>query len=213
MNKDAVPHTRALPAIQHDDRLDRILLSRRSTKQFTDRPLSLADIAHALWTVAGTTMGGRRVGASARATYPVAATLIAGDIDGLAMGAYLYDPAEHTLAITRSGDQRQAVADASLDAGNWLPACSAAILLSADVAAARERFPDQPADHGERFVWIEVGLAAQNAYLWAAERGVGTVLLAGLDDERAVESCHGLIPDRHELLGILPLGEPVQSAP
>ena len=202
----------ALPAIQHDDRLDHILLSRRSTKQFTDSPLSLAEIAHALWTVAGTTTAGHRVGASARATYPIATTLVAGEIDGLAMGAYLYHPVEHTLVITRSGDQRPAVAEASLDAASWLPGCPAAILLSADVAAARERFPDQPAVHGERFVWIEVGLAAQNAYLWAAERGVGTVLLAGLDDERATGSCRGLIPHRHELLGILPLGEPAQSA-
>jgi len=82
------------------------------------------------------------------------------------------------------------------------------VLLSADLDAARERFPDQPPEHGERFVWLEAGHAAQNLYLWAAERGLGTVLLAGIDDDAAATTCTGLLPRGHRLLGILPLGHP-----
>ena len=207
-----MPESRALPPIDDPSPLKNLLLRRRSTKAFTDRQLTLTDAASAMSVVAGTTTDGHRVCPSARATYPVAAGLIAGNIEGLAAGAYSYDPMHHAITTVQQGDHRQTVADATLDGGDWLPECPALILLSADLAAARERFPDQPPEHGERFVWIEVGHAAQNLYLWAAAHNVGTALIAGLDDARAVESCRGILPIGHQLLGVLPFGEPVESA-
>ena len=207
-----MPGTIALPQPHDRSPLTRTLLVRRSTKSFTDRALALTEVAGALWASAGTTTAGRRVRPSARATYPVVTTLIAGDLEQLAAGVYLYDPVQHAVTTVRSGDHRQTVADATLDGAEWLPTCPALIVLSADLAAARERFPDQPPEHGERFVWIEVGHAAQNLYLWAAEHEVGTALIAGLDDARAAETCRQLVPRGHEVLGVLPLGEPAMSA-
>lgn len=198
--------TRSLPHIDEPGQLERMLLTRRSTKRFADRPLTLADTARAMWAVAGTTADGHRVCPSARATYPVATTLIAGHIEELPAGAYRYVPMRHAIETVRPGDHRRDVADATIDGGDWLPTCPALILLSADMVAARERFPDQPSTHGERFVWIEVGHAAQNLYLWAAEHDVGTALIAGLDDARADTSCKEVIPRGHQLLGVLPLG-------
>ncbi|MDN5853435.1 MAG: SagB/ThcOx family dehydrogenase [Actinomycetia bacterium] len=188
-----------------------MLLARRSTKRFADRALCLADAAAALWAVAGTTTDGHRVCPSARATYPVVTTLIAGSVEGLPAGAYLYDSTHHAVTTVQSGDHRPTIAGATLDGVDWLPNSPALILLSADLLAARERFTDQPAEHGERFVWIEVGHAAQNLYLWAAEHNLGTALIAGLDDERAVTSCRHVLPRGHQPLGVLPLGEPTAS--
>lgn len=205
---DAMSEIRSLPHIDEHGQLERTLFTRRSTKRFADRPLTLADAARAMWAVAGTTADGRRVCPSARATYPVTTTLVAGRIEELPTGAYLYDPMHHAIETVQSGDHRRDVADATLDGADWLPTCPALVLLSADMVAARDRFPDQAPTHGERFVWIEVGHAAQNLYLWAAEHDVGTALIAGLDDARATESCHDVLPQGHQLLGILPLGRP-----
>ena len=204
--------TRELPPIGDHGPIESLLRERRSTKRFTDRSLSLADAGAALWAVAGTTVEGHRVSPSARATYPVTATLIAGNVEQLAMGAYRYEAADHAVTTAQRGDHRHTVAGATIDGADWLPTCPALVALSADLVGARERFPDQPPEHGERFVWIEVGHAAQNLYLWAAARGIGTALIAGLDDGRAWELCEPVLPPRHRLLGVLPLGEPAAPA-
>lgn len=183
-----------------------LLLARRSTKAFAGQPLSLPEVAAALWAVAGTTRDGHRVTPSARATYPMTATLVSAATTGLPAGAYRYDPASHALTDVCAGDHRATLANLTLDAP-WLATCPAALLLSADLVAARSRFPDQPPEHGERFIWVELGHAAQNLYLWAADRGLGTVLLAGLDDDRAASTMPPLLPAGHQLLGVLPIGQ------
>lgn len=205
---DAMTHTRSLPDVDRDRCLESTLLDRRSTKRFADRRLTLDEAAGALWSVAGTTEDGRRVCPSARASYPVTASLVAAEVEGLDTGVYAYDPARHAVDTVQTGDHRRRVAEVTLDAVDWLATCPAAIVLSADMVAAGERFPDQPAEHGEVFVWIEVGHAAQNLYLWAAEHRLGTALIAGLDDARAAAYCTDLLPHAHRVLGILPIGQP-----
>lgn len=93
----------------------------------------------------------------------------------------------------------------TLDA-EWLTDCPAAIVLSADVAASRRRFAHQSSTHGERFIWIESGHAAHSVYLWAAQRGLGTCLIAGLADDVAARTAGEMIPTGHTVVGILPLG-------
>lgn len=205
------PADAAEPPADDPADLPRLLLERRSTKAFLKAPLSVGHIASALWAVAGQTGDGHRVVPSARGSYPIVATLVAGSVEGLRSGAYRYDTAGHTLVGVDEGEHGCRVADSTLEA-DWLATCPALILLSADLHAARRRFPDQPPEHGERFVWIEVGHAAQNLYLWAARHRLGTALIAGIDDDAAATTCAGLLPRGHRLLGILPLGQPAPES-
>lgn len=204
----ARPDSRAirLPPVAADD-LQALLRSRRSVKDYLDRALPLHTAASVLAAMAGPARSGRRVVASARSSYPLAVTLIAGRVDGLDAGAYRYRSAQHVLESVRPGDHRPGLATATLDA-EWLANCPMVLLVSADMRAARTRFADQPPEHGERFVWLEAGCMAQNAYLWAARHGQGTVLIAGLDDRRAHDVAIDLLPADHTLLGMLPLGSP-----
>lgn len=195
-----------LPPVDADD-LQALLRSRRSVKDYLDRTLPLHTAASVLAAMAGPGRSGRRVVASARSSYPLAVTLIAGRVDGLDTGAYRYRSAQHVLEPVHPGDHRRTLARATLDA-DWLAHCPMLLLVSADRRAARTQFADQPPEHGERFVWLEAGCMAQNAYLWAAENGLGTVLIAGLDDHRARDAVSGLVPAGHDLLSILPLGHP-----
>lgn len=201
--------TLALPSVQETSSLYSLLRDRRTTRNFEDAPLTKLETATALWTCAGTT-GQRRVRPSTRATYPLGETLVAGQVDGLAAGAYRYDPSHHALHPGSQGDPRETIVHATLDAADWLAVCPALLLLSADLASARSRFPDQPPEHGQEFLWIEMGLAAQNVYLWAAEHKLGTALIAGLDDACAKSACQPLIPLGHQLLCVIGIGHAAQ---
>lgn len=174
-------------------------------KSYVERGLTGETLMSALGSVAGTTANGHRTAPSARESYPIAVTVVAARVDGVEAGGYRYDSGSHALEPVTSGDLRAKLASATLDAG-WVTKCPALLLLSADLRAARTRFTDQPPEHGERFVWLEAGCMAQNAYLWAADQGLGTVLIAGLDEVRAEQVTSGLIPAGHDLLAILPLG-------
>lgn len=200
-------HQISLPEPERRRGLAGLLFSRRSTKHFdAARVLDVEEVSTILWAAAGLTSSTRRVSPSALATHPIAVTLIAGAVSGLDSGSYLYDPLDHAVAPGPAGDHRGGVAAGTLDARDWLDKCSALLLLSADLGAAQLRFSDQPADHGPRFVWIETGHAAQNVYLQAAELGIDTCLVAGLDDTAIANACRPLVPAEHHVLGILGLG-------
>ncbi|WP_325549816.1 SagB/ThcOx family dehydrogenase [Flexivirga sp.] len=200
----------SLPAVD-DGTLHALLRSRRSTKNFANRAVSLPELASLLTAAAGETGSGHRAIPSARASYPVSVTVIAGRVDGLDAGAYRYDPGTQHLVGVVPGDHRPSLAGVTLDA-DWMADCPLLLLLSADLRGARSRFTDQPPEHGERFVWLEAGCMAQNVYLWAGEHRLGAVLIAGLDDARACEATAGLLPHGHDLLGILPVGHPVSTS-
>jgi len=201
----------ALPTDRLGGALPRLLHRRRSTRDLAAQALDLPDVAAALRAALGSTVEGRRAVPSARGAYPVTATLVAGDVTGLPPGAYRYDPLLHTLTAGASGDHRPTIAAVTLDARHWLPQCPALLLLSADLRGAAGHFADQPRDHVERFVWLEAGHVSQNVYLWAAENGLGTVLVAGFDDDRAHEA-GAVIPDQHRLLALMGLGVPAGPA-
>lgn len=184
------------PAGEADPALTGLLRLRRSTKAIAADPLDLATVAGLLWCATGSTDGGRRTHGSAHAAYPVATTLVAGAVHDLETGGYRYVAEEHRLAPTRPGDRREELATATLDAA-WLARAPAVVVLSADLGGVVPRF-----------TWIEVGLTSQNLHLAAAARGLGTVLIGGLDPGRAAAAGEGLIPDRHQILALLPVGRP-----
>jgi SagB-type dehydrogenase family enzyme len=194
-----------MPAATAPSQAFPLLRARRSTKRLQPDPIDVVDAAEALWAAAGATGDGHRTSPSAHAVHPVSVTLIAGAVTGFSAGAYGYESADHTVVLRMSGDHRERVAALTLDA-DWLAACPALLVLSAELSAARRHFAHQSMEHGERFVWIEVGHVAQNVYLWAADRGLGTCLVAGLDDDLAQRAGSDLLPAEHALLGILPLG-------
>lgn len=199
--------TITLPSVERQQGLAGLLSSRRSTKSFdATQALNVKDVATLLWVAAGSTKPPHRTCPSARATNPVVITLVVGRVSGLKPGCYRYDSFEHGLVPGPAGDHRGSIAAGTLGAAGWLGDCPALLLLTADLCAARRRFPGQPAEHGERFAWMEAGHSAENVYLLAAEQNFGTCLVAGLDDDSIATTCCSLIPSQHQVLGILGLG-------
>ncbi len=180
--------------------LEEAIQLRRSVREFGRRTLALEDVSQLLWAAQGiTARGGFRTAPSAGALYPLELYVVAGSVEGLSVGVYRYRPKTHELVHMTSGDLREPLASAAL--GQSPLRRAPAVLV---IASVYKRTTGKYGQRGRRYVHIEVGHAAQNVYLQAAARGLGTVLVGAFDDEE-VQNVLGLPPD-HEPLGLMPVG-------
>lgn len=172
---DSVPVI-ALPApISHGGMpLTEAIARRRSSREFSPEALPLQTLSDLLWAAWGVNRpdGGR--------TAPTA--LDAQEIDlyvALPAGAYRYDAAAHALRLAAAGDLRRVtgyqdfVDEAALD-----------LVFVAD----HERMTLVPVRQRECFASVAVGAIAQNVYLFAAARGLATVIRAWIDHEAIAEA-------------------------
>lgn len=181
------------------------LAKRRSSRDYLERPVSLAQVAQLLWAAQGTNdPAGLRTAPSAGALYPLEVLLVAGDVAGLSAGVYRYLPDRHALEHLADGDHRSRLAEAAL--GQSWAARGAVILV---ITAIYERTTRKYGVRGKRYVHIEVGHAAQNALLQAAALGLGAGVVGAFDDA-AVARTLGLSASEHPLY-LLPVGWPADQ--
>ncbi len=205
-----------LPSVCHDGEvsLERAVTERRSVRNFADVSLSLVDLSQLLWAAQGVTekievppaawrggewMGGLRSAPSAGGLYPLELYVVAGDVTDLEAGLYRYVPLEHSLERMGDGDLRAALGDAALRQRAIYEA--PAVLL---IAAVYERTAIKYGERAERYVHMEVGAAAENAWLQAEALGMGAVFIGAFDDGAVKEAL--ALPEDHEPLGIMPVG-------
>lgn len=180
--------------------IEEALHKRRSIRDYSDEPVSLAEISQLLWAGQGITGDGNlRTAPSAGATYPLETYLVAGAVRDLATGVYRYNPERHTLVKTIDGDKRAELAAAAL---GQAPVRKAA----ADIVftAIYERTTAKYGERGIRYVHMEAGHAAENIYLQAGALNLGTVTIGAFDDE-GVKKVLGLPPGEIPLY-IMPVG-------
>ena len=103
--------------------------------------------------------------------------------------------------MVQAGDRRSALASAAL--GQACVHHASAVLI---ITGVYERTMRKYGQRGRRYVHIEVGHAAQNVYLQAAAKGLGTVFVGAFDDQ-TVQQLLGL-PADHSPLAIMPVGRP-----
>jgi SagB-type dehydrogenase family enzyme len=161
------------------------LAKRRSSREFTSKPLPPTVLSNLLWAAFGVNRrGGGRTAPSA---------INAQEIDvyvALPGGAYLYDAKMHTLQLVAASDLRRVtgyqdfVDDAPLD-----------LVYVADHARMRM----VPAGQRESYASAAAGAIAQNVYLYAASAGLATVIRAWID-RSAIADALGLSHDQQVLL-------------
>jgi SagB-type dehydrogenase family enzyme len=192
----------ALPEPQHEGpvSVEQAILYRRSHREYTSQPLTLHEISQLLWAAQGITSSrGLRAAPSAGALYPLEIYLIAGGVDTLAQGIYKYQYNDHTLLKCGSSDRRNDLSHASLKQGSITKA--PAVLL---FCAVNERVTRKYGERGLRYIFMEIGHAAQNVCLQATALGLGTVVIGAFRDE-AVK--YVVSPAQEEQpLYILPVG-------
>lgn len=180
--------------------LEETLQARRSVREFGGGGLSLPELAQLLWAAQGVTNPqGYRTAPSAGALYPLELYVLVGDVEALSPGLYRYRAEDHQLLLLRDEDLRESLSAAALFQ-RWIAEAPAVLVLS----AVFERTATKYGDRAPRYVHMEVGHAAQNIYLQATARGLGTTFVGAFNDRGVSEALY--LPADHAPLGLMPIG-------
>lgn len=133
-----------------------IVRTRRSIRDFADRPLEIGELSQLLWACQGVT--GRqedhlfRAAPSAGALYPIETYVVANNIRLLPQGVYHYDMRSHVLVEMKRDDLRIAVARAAL--GQTLCAEAPAVFVwTAVVPRSAQKY----AQRAYRYIYLDAG--------------------------------------------------------
>lgn len=179
--------------------VEQAIVQRRSMREYGGS-LTLADVVQLLWSAQGKTHAdGYRAAPSAGALYPLELYLVVGEVDDLAVGVYRYLPAGHKLVLHAPNDVREELA-AAAHGQSWLETAPAVLVFTAVYERTMQRYGER----GRRYVHIDTGHAAQNVYLQAEARGLGTLIMGAFDDGRVQTVLN--LPVDHRPLGLMPVG-------
>lgn len=177
--------------------LEECIEKRRSQRSFKTEELTLEEISTLLWACQGITEPrmGLRTAPSAGATYPLEVLVVKKD------GVFRYQPVGHKLIRVKSGDVRESLAQAAL--GQEFIAEAPADFV---ITAVPERTTRRYGERGMRYIFMEMGHAAQNLQLEAVALGLGSVTIGAFDDGEVKKL---LSLARDEIPGyIIPVGRP-----
>jgi len=183
--------------------LEEAVARRRSVRDFTPQPISLAQLSSILQTAGGVsdTSHGYRTVPSAGATYPLEIFVVCGQssVEAIDEGIYHYSIDSHSLTLHQEGDARLELARAAL-AQTFISQAPVDMVICAEYERTLRRYGSR----GERYVHMEVGHAGQNIYLQATALGLATVAIGAFYDEQVREVLR--LDKRYRPLYIMPVG-------
>lgn len=190
------------PDLTGETSIEQALAARRSVRDYTGDPLTLAECAQLLWAAQGITHPqGLRTAPSAGGLYPLEVFLVAGHVTDLPAGVYRYEPYRHELLPIIQGDLRYELRVAAV--GQQPVQDAPAVIV---IAGVYERTTGKYGDRGISYVQMEAAAAAQNLALQAVSLRLGAVYLGAFDEE-AVKQVLSLAPDEEPLV-VMPVGVP-----
>lgn len=176
-----LPREIALQAPDQDGRLtlEATLATRRSVREYSDGPLTWAEISQLLWAGQGVTnRAGYRTAPSAGALYPLELHVAIGRVESLPSGVYRYRPASHTLEIVGPADRRSEISRAALSQ-TWI--ADSAVVVG--VAGMSRRITGKYGERGIRYMYMEAGHVAQNICLQAVALGLAVTPVGAFRDD------------------------------
>ena len=186
-----------LPAAKYDGAVsvEKALLERRSIRAYKEEPLALSDVSQILWAAQGITDSktGHRTAPSARALYLLEVYLISGNVTGLPMGLYQYQPQGHELLKVAEGDFKTKL----FQGVGQAPIKNAPAVLVISGMSERSTNPNS--------MYLEAGHVAQNVYLQAVPLKLGTVVMGGFKGEEVRKALN--ISAKEEAIYIMPIGK------
>lgn len=177
---------------------------RRTKREFSNEPLTLAEWGQILWAAQGITSDDhrkKRTAPSAGALYPLDIYLILGKgaIDLPKTGIFHYLPLKHALKQISDKDFSKEVAEAALYQ-DWMAEAPGMILITAEYS----RITGKYGDRGIRYAHIEAGHVAQNCFLQAQSLNLNIGIVGAFEDDRLIDLLE--IPKSHVPILILPVG-------
>ena len=185
------------PVLKGTTSLEETLAARRSVRNFTDKPLTLDQIAQLCWAGQGITepKKGLRTAPSAGATFPIELYIVTAD------GVDHYLPAGHKLQRHAVGDFRPAVEAAAYgqEQVGQAPACVV-------IAGVLERTAHKYGERAELFCYVEAGHVGQNILLQATSLKLAGVPMGGFEADKVAAALK--LPKDHRVLYMLAIGHP-----
>jgi putative peptide maturation dehydrogenase len=209
-----------LPLVKRDSALYRVLLARRTQRDFDSRePVSLDQLSVLLqyvWGAHAYTRNARgdpllaKTSPSGGSLHPIEAYPLLVRVEGVEPGLYHYSVRSHALELMERLDRTaaQALADTFLARQTWLSAAHAFVVLTARFERTHSKYRNNVGAY--QALLIELGHFSQTFYLVATELGLGpfvTSLVNHVDIDRKL----GLDPYREGALAICGCGVPASS--
>lgn len=192
------------PIFSSNTSIESALLLRRSIRSYKNAPLTLQEISQLLWSAQGvsdSSSGFRyRTAPSAGGLYPLEIYVIVGNATGLINGIYKYRPVPHELIKIVEGDKRTELFNVALGQTS-IQTAPIVIVFS----AVFERTSIKYGSRAERYIYMEVGHAAENLYLQCVSLGLGTVAIGAFSDSGVKEAIN--MPDNESPVYIMPVGK------
>ena len=162
--------------------LEEALRTRRSIRNYTNKPLSLNTLSQLLFAAQGITgQDGDvmlRTAPSAGALYPIELYIVVNNVAGLARGIYHYAIPDHSLELIQGGDFRRKIVSCALDQ-EMAGESDVTFILTAIFQRTTWKYEDR----GYRYAYIEAGHVGQNIALQAISLGLGSVGIGAFFDD------------------------------
>lgn len=181
--------------------VEKAISQRRSIRSYKKEALSIEEISQILWAAQGiTNKQGYRTAPSAGALFPLELYIAVGNVKNVPPGIYKYNPNNHEIILSISGDKRNEIAET---AGGQERVRNGAVVFI--FSAVYERTKTRYGTRTERYVHMEVGHAAQNVYLQVAALNMATVSVGAFVDNE-LKKAAGLAKNESPLL-LMPVGK------
>ncbi|MEL7103863.1 MAG: SagB family peptide dehydrogenase [Pseudomonadota bacterium] len=187
-----------------------VLLSRRTTRRFSTKPMSETQLSTLLYLGWGATsvvkrsLGDlvvRKTSPSSGSIHPVEVYPVIMNVEGIPQGLYHYSVRRHGLEEVSQEDPREWITHAIGDQ-RWVAEAGVVFLISAFLPRVVSKY-DHP--RSARAVFSEVGFSSQSAFLAATWQGLGAFHTILLRDE-VWEKKLGLDPRREPVFGVTGAG-------
>lgn len=182
------------PLLTSKTSLEEAILKRRTVREYSSEPISLEQLSQLLWSCQGITSDeAERTAPSAGALYPLEVYAVVGHVEQLKAGVYKYLPKRHALQITLLGDERKELYRASLGQEQVRDAA-----VDIVITAVCERMTWKYRERGYRYVYMEVGHAAQNLCLQTESLDLGVCIVGAFNDD-GIKKVMGFADDEDPL--------------
>ena len=167
-----------------------LLETRASTRDFSEEPLSESELERLVWVT---------YGKQARSAEFQQSTIGLGTVPS---GGALYPLRPYLIVLQESGNFSRSIYASTSKGLSWVAPfdcetlktaflessdpyrnAAAILVLACDFRQTAQKYSNR----GYRYALLEAGHAAQNAYLWCAENGLGIVEIGGFNDEKLAQ--------------------------
>ena len=168
------------PDLKNGISLMEALRKRKSTRDISDKKLTLQQLSDLLWSADGTNRpDGKRTSPAAMGIYCVDIYAV------LPEGIYLYDPAKRELKSVAKGDFRT-----SAGMQDFVFIAPLNLVYVFTLRNPKESPGPAPVPEEKRKIWgdVEVGCMVQNVYLYCASQGLAAVVRGMVDQKKFSEA-------------------------